>query len=576
MLIYCINPECYNRENTETSERCLSCGTLLLINNRIRLMKPLRPFTDDPYICTEIFEVDDAGTQWYPVRERRVMKVLLRSSPQLVKLFEREAQALQLIQHPNVPKSTYYDDYFTVSLENSRILHCLVMQKFEGQNLHAWIQSHGRISQTLALQWLQQLTEILDIVHRAGFFHRDIKPSNIIVQPNGQLALIDFGGVREVTDTYLAKISGNGGKITGGGSQHEITAICTPSYSPLEQINGRAVPQSDFYALGRTFVYCLTGIQVINLTTDEKTGRLIWRDEAPQIDKPFAVFLDELMAAFPGQRPQTTQVILQRLERLPVKSKFNRVLKSKSFKISAIILGLATIIGAFNVSTYLLSKFYFDQASRNKDSPQVAKKDYELAIKFNPQDVDAYNNLALVCQQLGDYKCVTNSYEAVFRLKPNKWSAHYGLGNFYDEQGKYDLASQQYELARKSSNQAIQAINNLSRLKNKSGEFDAAITLANEGLKSAKTPDLQAALYKNLGWAELGQKNYRDALTYLQKATELDFERTDAYCLLAQAQEALGKTSDSNLAWEVCLTTNSSLPEVQLWRQKVLQRFLKQ
>ena len=154
------------------------------------------------------------------------------------------------------------------------------MQKFEGQNLHAWIQSHGRISQTLALQWLQQLTEILDIVHRAGFFHRDIKPSNIIVQPNGQLALIDFGGVREVTDTYLAKISGNGGKITGGGSQHEITAICTPSYSPLEQINGRAVPQSDFYALGRTFVYCLTGIQVINLTTDEKTGRLIWRDES--------------------------------------------------------------------------------------------------------------------------------------------------------------------------------------------------------------------------------------------------------------------------------------------------------
>ena len=154
--------------------------------------------------------------------------------------------------------------------------------------------------------------------------------------------------------------------------------------------------------------------------------------KAPQIDKPFAVFLDELMAAFPGQRPQTTQVILQRLERLPVKSKFNRVLKSKSFKISAIILGLATIFGAFNVSTYLLSKFYFDQASRNKDSPQVAKKDYELAIKFNPQDVDAYNNLALVCQQLGDYKCVTNNYEAVFRLKPNKWSAHYGLGNFYE------------------------------------------------------------------------------------------------------------------------------------------------
>lgn len=313
-MVYCINPLCNQRQNPEDSERCLACGTPLLINDRIRLLEPLRLFNNDPYSYTEVFEVDDAGTKWHPVRERRVMKVLKWSEPKLVELMRREVFALQVIKHPGIPKATI-DDYFTFTPHDSPLeLHCLVMQRFEGQNLEQWIKSYGRISQSLALRWLKQLVDILDLVHRSGFFHRDIKPDNIIIQPNGQLALIDFGGVRQVTNTYLAKVSGNGGTSTGVGSGYEITAVRTARYSPLEQINGQAVPQSDFYALGRTFVYLVTGISLIKLKTDQTTGRLIWRNKAPQIDKPLADFLDDLMAPFPGQRPQTTQVILQRLD----------------------------------------------------------------------------------------------------------------------------------------------------------------------------------------------------------------------------------------------------------------------
>jgi serine/threonine protein kinase len=611
---YCINPLCKQRQNPDDVNHCLFCGTSLLINDRICLVKPLRELTENPFSYMEVFEVDDAGTQWNPGRKRRVMKVLKWNTPKLVDLIERESLTLRLIEHPCIPKSTI-DDFFTFIPNNSSLtLHCLIMDKFEGENLEQWLESNGRISQSVALQWLRQLVEILDEVHRTEIFHRDIKPSNIILQSSGQLALIDFGVARRVTDTYLAKVSGSGGSSTGRGGRYEITSVSTPRYSPLEQVNGQAVPQSDFYALGRTFVQLVTGIQLMDLPTDKKTGNLIWRKQTPQIDKPFADFLDELMAPLPGQRPQTTRVILQRLERLPFKSKFHRVITSKSFKIGAGVLGILTFIGLFYASlpviannylnqgkkahnenrfidaesdfktaiqynsnlTYSVSEFYFQQADRHEDKPEIARKYYELAIKFNPQDVSAYNNLALVCQQLYDLKCIDNTYQTLFKLQPNMWEGRYGLGSFYDDHGKYDLAQQQYQLAIQSSEQAIPAVNNLSRLKNISGDYSAAEALALQGLKTSKDPEVQASLYKNLGWALLEQKRYAEAKTNLQKSTNLDQERTDAYCLLAQVQEALNIKSEAKMYWEFCLILNSSLPEVRKWREQVLERVFKE
>ncbi|MEO1099942.1 MAG: serine/threonine-protein kinase, partial [Bacteroidota bacterium] len=243
------------------------------------------------------------------------MKILKWSEPKLVELFEREADTLQSIDHPSIPRVTI-DDFFTFTPNGTSItLRCLVMDKFEGLDLYEWIKENGKISEKLALNWLNQLVEILDELHHSEFFHRDIKPSNIVCRPNGKLALIDFGATRRISDTYLAKVGASGGTSTKTG-RHEITSIITTGYSPTEQINGRAVPQSDFYALGRTFIHLLTGIPLDQLPTSEKTGRLIWRDKAPQINRPLANLIDDLQAELPGQRPQNTKVILQRLSRL--------------------------------------------------------------------------------------------------------------------------------------------------------------------------------------------------------------------------------------------------------------------
>ncbi|WP_334692107.1 serine/threonine-protein kinase [Nostoc sp.] len=235
-----------------------------------------------------------------------------------VSLFQQEAQVLSHLNHPGIPKG---DGYFIFSPKNSQApLHCLVMEKIEGLDLYQYMEQRGNrpIDEKLALLWLTQLANILYEVHQQNFFHRDIKPPNIMLKADGHLALIDFGTAREVTRTYHQKAAGQ-----------NITGIISLGYTPLEQANGKAVPQSDFFALGRTFVYLLTGKSPDQFYEDPRTGKLMWRDSALQVSKQVAGLIDYLMEAFPGKRPQNAQMILRCL------SEINSTVQSYSTSSSA-------------------------------------------------------------------------------------------------------------------------------------------------------------------------------------------------------------------------------------------------
>jgi serine/threonine protein kinase len=302
---YCLNPWCPERANLDSTEiqTCQTCGTPLLICDRYRLLRPLRELGGQAY--TEIFEVVDTKE----ANTHKVMKILRSPSPELLEMFKREANTLQNLARKQQPDSPLgipliaLDGYFTVKVGKKEMeLHCLVMEKIEGLDLEEWRKKQDTISEELALKWLHQLTVTLARLHQEGLLHRDIKPSNIMRRPDEQLVLIDFGTVRETTDTYMAKI----GKGRG------ITSIVSPGYTPLEQIDGRAVPQSDFYALGRSFVYLLTGKHPIKFA-DDSDDRLVWRQDAPQISTWLADLIDDLMSPLRRGRPQTADEILERL-----------------------------------------------------------------------------------------------------------------------------------------------------------------------------------------------------------------------------------------------------------------------
>ncbi|MGB7311304.1 MAG: serine/threonine-protein kinase, partial [Nodosilinea sp.] len=184
-------------------------------------------------------------------------------------------------------------------------LHCLVMEKIDGPNLKQWMVQQGNhpISEKQAMLWMTQLTDVLDLVHQHNYFHRDIKPENIMLRPSGQLVLVDFGAAREMTQTYMANLSDSG-----------ITTVSSAGYTPPEQEQGQAVPQSDFYALGRTLIYLITA-KLPNDTTiyNSRTNAFMWRPLAPQISAPLADLIDRLIAPAAAHRPQSTAMILEHL-----------------------------------------------------------------------------------------------------------------------------------------------------------------------------------------------------------------------------------------------------------------------
>lgn len=334
--IYCINPSCKHRHQEE-STNCSYCHNPLLIQEKYRLLEPLRQL--DERGNTEIFEVDDArGTL-------KVLKVLQDpKNPKLLSMFEREARTLQRLQHSGIP-SVEPDGYFTFVLNNGKKLHCLVMEKFEGQNLEQWLKENKPIRQAEAVNWLRQLTEILGMLHQKELFHRDIKLSNIMLKPDGQLALIDFGTVRKMTHTYFAKVSDS--------HSYEATSIVSAGYSPPEQMNGKAVPQSDFYALGRCFVHLLTGVHPLGFSEDEQTGKLIWYDSnKPPVEIWLVNLIDDLIAPFPGNRPYNTQEILQRLDTQKVMHRLEASLQKQS------LYRLRVSLNAF-VLLFLLQTLWF-------------------------------------------------------------------------------------------------------------------------------------------------------------------------------------------------------------------------
>jgi Protein kinase domain len=179
------------------------------------------------------------------------------------------------------------------------------------------------IDQGLAIKWLIELITIIKEVHKKNLFHRDIKPSNIMLRLTGELVLIDFGTARFISQTVIKQYGG-------------VTGVVSAGYTPLEQINNNAIPQSDFYALGRTFVFLLTGKEpndpaVYDYHHDESR----WRHIRPDILQEFANLIDEMMADRPKNRPANATIILQRLTKIDkqfqkVKQKSNALGQNKN------------------------------------------------------------------------------------------------------------------------------------------------------------------------------------------------------------------------------------------------------
>lgn len=314
----CINPICPRPENPEDRSICEACGSHLLLQNRYRVMNVLHQREDR---VTTLYDVVDVKDQDTP----KVLKVLYTRNPDTISRFDREADLLKNYRIEGLPQ-VEQGGYFPIEFPNNPIpAYCLVMEKIPGLNLEQWLKQHGAIDERRAIDWLKQLTTILERLHSNNFIHRDIKPSNIMYRnSDNRIFLIDLGAVRLINQNI---------------DEQTTTTIGSFPYMAPEQYKGKADFKSDFYALGRTFVHLLTNKNPSQIEQDTQEKSL-WRAESTPVSDQFATLIDSLLERKPDRRPKNTKDILKRIQ--VIEDKVNSQENSRSI-FQKVVLGVMVL-----------------------------------------------------------------------------------------------------------------------------------------------------------------------------------------------------------------------------------------
>ncbi|MFH1228693.1 MAG: tetratricopeptide repeat protein [Planctomycetota bacterium] len=184
------------------------------------------------------------------LNRRVALKIITSTDPELLERFQREAQAVAKLKHPNIVQ-VY--EAGAVSLAASggavRKQHYFTMDYIEGVSLEKIISSPKKPGIQNIAGIIMQVALALHYAHSRNVIHRDIKPANIMIDKQGKAYITDFGLAKQLTglDRSLT--------ITGA-------AVGTPSYMSPEQAMGMKDEldlRSDIFSLGATFYHCITG-----------------------------------------------------------------------------------------------------------------------------------------------------------------------------------------------------------------------------------------------------------------------------------------------------------------------------
>jgi response regulator RpfG family c-di-GMP phosphodiesterase/serine/threonine protein kinase len=245
------------------------------------------------------------------VRMRRLVAIKVLQVPRdqhtrMLARFDAEMRAIAKLQHPNVVGLLDAGQELS-SDPDAPVLHYLVMEYIAGEDLESYVQAHGPLPPAEACDLICQIASALDETDKHHLIHRDIKPSNIMVTPDRQAKLLDFGLVHHFRN-----------RLT-----EPQTTMGTVDYMPPEQARdaGKVDIRADIYSLGGTLFWCLTGTlpfpprgnvtqELIERQTQPPPSPRLRRSEVPaELD---AVVL-RMMATQPDDRYRTPAAVLRAL-----------------------------------------------------------------------------------------------------------------------------------------------------------------------------------------------------------------------------------------------------------------------
>jgi len=173
----------------------------------------------------------------------------LASDPERLARFQREAQLLASMNHPNIAQ--------IYGLEDSTAQQCIVMELVEGETLQERLR-RGPIPVNEALPIATQIAEAMEAAHERGIVHRDLKPANVKITPEGHVKVLDFGLAKMFERAPTATAPSDSPTLVDGTMDGVI--LGTPSYMSPEQARGQQPDRtSDVWAFGCVLYEMLTG-----------------------------------------------------------------------------------------------------------------------------------------------------------------------------------------------------------------------------------------------------------------------------------------------------------------------------
>ena len=179
----------------------------------------------------------------------KILKAELSGDPEFLHRFRTEARTAASLNNPGITQVHDYGETTTERPTAQGIVHVpvayLVMELVRGEPLAQILSTHGRLGVDYTLDILEQCGHALEAAHERGLVHRDVKPGNILVTPNNQVKITDFGIAKAVDAAPVTR----SGMVMG--TAHYI--------APEQAGGGDAGPASDVYSLGVVGYECLAG-----------------------------------------------------------------------------------------------------------------------------------------------------------------------------------------------------------------------------------------------------------------------------------------------------------------------------
>lgn len=288
-----------------------------------------------------------------------------------------ETELLKRFNHPNLPS--------IIDVIDGDGSFLIVMDYIEGNSLSSALEESGAQSQEDVIEWSKQLCDVLGYLHsrKPPIIYRDMKPANVMLKPDGNVSLIDFGTAREFKSS----------------SVEDTTCLGTQGYAAPEQYggHGQTDARTDIYCLGATMYHLVTGH---NPSTPPYEMYPI-RQWNPMLSSGLEEIIIKCTQRNPEDRYQSCAELLYALDHyqdLDIENKKVQSLKWKTFIASIIltIVMLFTTIG-FSIASNAMSASTYDNLILEGDNAaedSKAEAAYEKAIKdIDPGDSTAYIKL---------------------------------------------------------------------------------------------------------------------------------------------------------------------------------------